>query len=229
MRPRLILFDIDGTLISVGRVFRRALGEALEAIFATRGPMDTFDFSGRTDPEIVRGLMRAAGHDDAQINSRISSVLDRYSANLVPLLVPEAVVPKPGIPRLIERLAGHPHVTLGLLTGNIERTARAKLAPLDLNGYFPFGAYGSDHEERSRLPTVAVERAYAHTRLRFGGKDIVIVGDSVHDVRCGQALGVRALGVASGSTSRARLETAGADLVLDSFADTDAAEEACLG
>ncbi len=229
MSERLVLFDIDGTLLSAGRVFRRALSEALLATFGTTGPIEGFSFSGRTDPEIVRGLMRGAGLDDAAIDARLSEALERYAADLIPLLVPEAVTPKAGIPALVERLADDSRVTLGLLTGNLEACARAKLEPLALNEYFPFGAYGSDHEQRSELPTIAVERAYRETGRRFVGKSIVIVGDSIHDLRCGRHLGVRAVGVASGTTSRAELGAESPDALLQDFADTEAAVDAILG
>jgi phosphoglycolate phosphatase len=200
MTERLVLFDIDGTLLSAGRVFRQALSEALLATFGVTGPIESFAFSGRTDPEIVRGLMRGAGFDDGAIDARLSEALESYAARLIPLLVPDAVTAKIGVPTLVERLADDSRVTLGLLTGNLEPCARAKLEPLALNDYFPFGAYGSDHEERRQLPAIAVERAFRETGRRFAGKAIVIVGDSIHDVRCGRHLGVRAVAVASGTT-----------------------------
>jgi phosphoglycolate phosphatase len=229
LRESLILFDIDGTLLSAGRVFRQALGEALLATYGVTGPIEGFSFSGRTDPEIVRGLMRGAGLGDAAIDQRLAAALERYAANLIPLLVPEAVTAKAGIPHLVERLADDSGVTLGLLTGNLEPCARAKLEPLALNSYFPFGAYGSDHEQRSELPAIAVERAYRTTGRRFAGKAIVIVGDSIHDVRCGRHLGVRAVAVASGTTSRAELAAEAPDALLQDFADTEAAAAAILG
>jgi phosphoglycolate phosphatase-like HAD superfamily hydrolase len=229
MPDRLVLFDIDGTLLSAREAFRTALSEALSTTFGTTGPMAGFDFSGRTDPAIVRGLMLAAGIEAAVIDARLDRALAGYQANLVPLLGPHAVQAKPGIPGLIQRLAADATVTLGLQTGNLERCARAKLAPLDLNRYFPLGAFGSDHENRHELPAIAVQRAYRATGRRFAGKSIVVVGDSIHDVRCGQSLGVRAVAVASGTTSRDSLSAEGPDVLLDDFADVEAALAAILG
>ncbi len=120
-------------------------------------------------------------------------------------------------------------MTLGLLTGNLERGARLKLAPPDYNRYFPFGAFGSDSADRYTLPPVAVERALAHTGRRFSGKSIVIVGDSVHDVACGRDLGVRSVAVATGITSVERLGAEGPDALLADFSDTGRALEAILG
>ena len=229
MTPRLVLFDIDGTLLSAGRVFREALAEALTATFGTTGPMESYEFSGRTDPEIVRGLMRGAGLEDAVIDARLGPALERFAIGLVPLLVANAIRAKPGIPALVGRLAGDQSVTLGLLTGNLERCARAKLDPLGLNAHFAFGAFGSDHEDRRALPPIAVERAFRATGRRFAGKGVVIVGDSIYDVRCGQGLGVRAVAVASGTTSRERLSAECPDALLDDFSDVEAAMAAILG
>jgi len=220
---RLVLFDIDGTLLTARRVFKAALAEALEATFGATGPIDSFSFSGRTDPEIVRGLMRGAGLSEPVIDAGMRVALGRYEANLLPRLGPDAVDPKPGVPSILDRLAREGHVTLALLTGNLERCARAKLEPLGLNGYFGFGAYGSDHEDRSALPAIALERAHALTGRRFRGKAIVIVGDSVHDVRCGRHLHVRTVAVASGMTSRAELAAEQPDALLDDLSDAGAA------
>ena len=139
------------------------------------------------------------------------------------------MVPKPGIPQLLARLAEEPRVTLALLTGNLERGARLKLEPPGFNRYFPFGAFGSDSEDRYRLPRVAVDRARERTGRAFAGKSVVIVGDSIHDVACGRSLGVRAVAVATGITSPERLAAERPDVLMTDFADTERAVEAILG
>jgi phosphoglycolate phosphatase-like HAD superfamily hydrolase len=229
VKSRLVLFDIDGTLLSASGVSARALGDALEETFGKIGPMHGYDYSGKTDPQIVRELMTAEGFSRAEIDVLLPRTLALYEERLAASLRPEHVKAKTGIAPLLDALLGDPSVTLGLLTGNLEPCARIKLAPLSLNGHFPFGAYGSDDEDRYRLPAVAVERAHAVTRIRFEGKGIVVVGDSVHDVRCGRGLGVRAVAVASGRTSRETLASEGPDAVLDDFAETEAGLAAILG
>lgn len=216
-----MLFDIDGTLLSAGRVFRQALSEALLAVFGTTGPIDRYEFSGKTDPQIVRELMTQEGLPSSRVAEGLTAALEAYRDRLVAEIRPGEVHPKPGVFPLLERLAAEPRVVLGLLTGNLEPCARAKLEPLGLNPRFPFGAYGSDHEDRHRLPAIAVERAWRATGHRFAGKSIVVVGDSVHDVRCGRGLGVRAVAVASGRTTRASLAAEAPDALLDDLADTD--------
>ena len=139
------------------------------------------------------------------------------------------MVPKPGSPELLQRLAREPRVTLALLTGNLERGARLKLEPPGFNGFFPFGAFGSDSADRYELPAIAVARARERIGHEFSGKSVVVVGDSVHDVGCGRALGVRAVAVATGPTPAEQLAAEKPDVLLESFADVDRAAEAILG
>jgi phosphoglycolate phosphatase-like HAD superfamily hydrolase len=230
---RLVLFDIDGTLLSAGKVARDSILRALETAFGWRGTSEhqnreKYDFSGKTDPQIVRELVL----DDIgreRFDRGLVNALRVYLEELERGLVPGTVVPKPGISALLDRLAAEPGVTLGLLTGNLEPGARLKLAPPDYNRFFPFGAFGSDSADRYQLPRVAVDRALAHTGRRFAGKSIVIVGDSIHDVACGRDLGVRAVGVATGITSLERLAAEKPDALLADFSDTESAVRAVLG
>jgi phosphoglycolate phosphatase len=225
---RLVLFDIDGTLVSAGGISARALADALERTFGTRGSMEGYDYSGKTDPLIVRELMSGAGFSQGEIDRRMRETLALYEGLLTASLRPEHVTPKLGMARLLSVLAAEPSVTLALLTGNLEPCARLKLEPVGANGHFGFGAFGSDHEDRRQLPAVAVERALVATGLRFEGKSIVVVGDSVHDVRCGRGLGVRAVAVASGKTSREALAEEHPDALLPDFVDTAASVDAIL-
>lgn len=232
---KLVLFDIDGTLISAGRIARDAILKSLETAYPWKAgdhhqDRSRFDFSGKTDPQIVRDLVEAEIGKEP-FESGLPRALDLYLAELARQLAPapDQVVPKPGIPQLLARLAEEPKVTLALLTGNLERGARLKLEPPDFNRYFPFGAFGSDSADRYQLPRVAVQRAREHTGRHFAGKSVVIVGDSVHDVACGRSLGVRAVGVATGITSTERLAAERPDALMTDFADTERALEAILG
>jgi phosphoglycolate phosphatase len=173
--------------------------------------------------------MRGAGFDDAAIEERLSLALERYRSRLAEWIRPEHVRPKPGVAALLEALEREPAVHLGLLTGNLEPCARLKLEPIGASRFFAFGAYGSDHEDRYRLAPVALARAREATGIAFEGPEAVIVGDSVHDVRCGRGVGVRAVAVATGQTPPATLEAAGPDALLPDFSDTAAALRAILG
>jgi phosphoglycolate phosphatase-like HAD superfamily hydrolase len=224
---RLVLFDVDGTLISAGRAARESILAALFFVLGWKGSADGNDFSGKTDPQILRELVAdAVGF--TRFEGMLDAVLDRYVQELRRRLRPEAVVSKPGVPALLERLAGEPRVTLGLLTGNIERGARMKLEPPGFNRYFSFGAFGDDSADRYCLPAVAVSRARERTGREFSGRSVVIVGDSIHDVACGRSLGARAIAVATGPTPAERLAAERPDHLFSDFADVESAVEAIL-
>jgi len=229
----LVLFDIDGTLLSAGRAARESVLAALEGIYGWRSDPDAprrgrYDFSGKTDPQIVRELVsEEVGADRCE--EHLARALERYLEELARRLSPDAVVPKPGIPGLLERLAAEPRVQLALLTGNLEKGARLKLEPPGFNRYFPFGAFGSDSADRYLLPAIAVDRARRHAQREYSGKAVVIVGDSVHDVACGRSLGVRSVAVATGPTPADRLAAERPDALLPDFSDVDAAFAAIVG
>lgn len=229
MSRRLVLFDIDGTLLSTGGADTRVFGRALSDVFGSVGDIVGFEYSGKTDPQIARELMEEVGFSRDQIAEQRPRALERYRERLAASLTADEVKAKPGVTPLLEALDAEPHVTLGLLTGNLEANARLKLEPLDANRFFAFGAYGSDNEDRYRLPSIALDRARTTLGIPFEGSDVVIVGDSIHDVLCGRDIGVRAVAVATGRTSRERLRAAGPDALLSDFSDTPESVAAILG
>jgi phosphoglycolate phosphatase len=228
MADSLVLFDIDGTLLSAGRTARESVLAALARVYGwTASNGHTHDFSGKTDPQIVCELVEEDVGKE-RCRALLSVALETYLEEFSRRLSPDAVVPKPGVADLLARFAARSGVTLGLLTGNLERGARMKLAIPDFNRYFPFGAFGSDSPDRYRLPPIALDRARAHCGRVFSGKSIVIVGDSIHDILCGKDLGVKAVAVATGPTKRERLAAQNPDALLESFADLERGLEAIL-
>ncbi len=224
---RLVLFDVDGTLVSAGRVARESILAALSSVLGWEGSSDGNDFSGKTDPQILRELvLESVGAE--RFETALSDVLDRYVEELRRRLRPEAVVPKPGVPALLERLSAEPRVTLGLLTGNIERGARIKLEPPGFNRYFRFGAFGDDSPDRYCLPPIALARARESTGKEFSAGSVVIIGDSVHDVACGRSLGARAIGVATGPTPAEKLAAERPHALFSDFSDVETAVGAIL-
>jgi phosphoglycolate phosphatase len=216
----LILFDIDGTLLSAGGAPRRAFRTALVEHFGTEGSMASADFSGKTDPQIIYELMRGAGLGDDHIERRIADFFAHYLDELErELAVETGHRLYPGVAELVPALARDSRVALGLLTGNIEAGARLKLEHFGLWEYFQIGAFGSDDRTRDRLGPVAINRAERRFGRRFEGRDVVVVGDSPADVQCARAVGARAIAVCTGRPSRATLEACHPDLLLDSLAD----------
>jgi phosphoglycolate phosphatase len=219
---RLILFDIDGTLLNTNGAARRAFERALVEVYGTAGPLATHPFDGKTDPQIARELLKLAGLNDAAIDSRVTALWDVYLRELaIEMAEPDHTTTLyPGVPALLAALQQNGDVCLALLTGNIARGARLKLESAGISEFFPFGAFGSDCEQRDGLPAVAVERARQHTGRGFQGHEVVIIGDTPNDVTCGHALGVFTLAVATGRHSRADLLAAGAHMALADLGDT---------
>ena len=223
----LLLFDIDGTL-TIGGPGKTAFRIALERTYGTAGPIVNHDFSGKTDPLLLRELLGPAGRTPREIESGRGRFWDVYLAELESHLATDPVTVLPGVPELIGTLAERPDVFLGLVTGNVRGGARLKLECAGLWDRFPVGAFGCDREVRDELPPVALERAVAHWGRPFVGEDAVVIGDTPRDVACGKAAGAATVAVTTGRFSAAVLERAGADRVLPGFADVDTALAAIL-
>jgi phosphoglycolate phosphatase len=222
----LVLFDIDGTLVHCGPTPRRVFKQALIGVFGTAGPIDSWIFDGKTDPMIVRELMTAAGIPCER--EQITIALGRYAAGLRDELPSEpAKKTYPGVPALLDELS-HRHVLLGLLTGNIREGAKMKLQSFRLWDFFKLGAFADDSAVRKELANIAVARAFESSGQRFERKQIVIVGDTGHDIDCGRHLGVKAIGVATGRSTREQLLAHGADHAFEDLSDTAAVIGAIL-
>ena len=225
-RPRLVLFDIDGTLLSGGRGARDAFAGALVEVFGTCGDVEGFAFEGKLDPMIVRELLRAAGIPEETIGRRLSDALALYLDRLEAALALQRPALKPGVAAVLDGVAGEGAVA-ALLTGNVERGARIKLSAVGLWEKFAFGAFGDEAPRREDLGPVALEKA--RRLFPFDGSDCVVVGDAPQDVACALALGARIVAVATGKTPAWALAQAGAHVVLPDLADTTRALEAILG
>lgn len=225
---RLVLFDIDGTLITDGGASRQAFGDALRQVYAYEGDLSRYDFSGRTDPQIAHMVLRDTGLSEADVDARIDQLWRVYLGALAANVSSERVRVLPGIREVIDALSRRDDVLLALLTGNLEPGARLKLGPTGLVDHFSFGAFGSDSPRREELPPIAVERAAASTGVRFEGRDVVIIGDSIYDVRCGVPHGATTIAVASGKTSGERLRAENPDHFFES-ATSEALLAAILG
>lgn len=196
---KLVLFDIDGTLITDGGAAREAYAVAMAEIYKYSGDLRQYDFSGRTDPQITYMVLGNAGWAKDDIDARMPRLWARYLEQLA-RNVPSRVRELAGIRPLVDALRADSRVTLGLLTGNIEPGARLKLDVAALNDYFPFGAFGSDSARREELPPIAIERAEEFCGHRFRGRDVVIIGDTIYDVRCGVPHSATTIAIASGKT-----------------------------
>ncbi len=219
---RLVLFDVDGTLLTCGGHTRPIFARALAEVIGPTPAIDRYDFAGRTDPRIVLDVALAAGFDEARVLAALPRVRDRYLEILAAELAPERVELLPGVADLLARLALRPGTAVGLLTGNWRGGAEVKLRHAGLGGRFGFGAFGDDGLDRDELPPVALARAAAAIGRSFAAGETLVVGDTLHDVACARAHGIRCLAVATGGTSAEQLAAAGADRVVADL--TEAAE-----
>ena len=227
---RLVLFDIDGTILAGGGAGKRAVTRALIDVFGTAGPAD-HRFDGKTDPQIVRELMRLEGHGDPHIDERMPGLLDRYLEFLQEeLSLPPHARVLPGVVELLDALESRHDIVLGLLTGNLAAGARAKLAAVGIDpDRFRVGAYGSDHEARGELPAFAQRRARDELGLDVPGQHVVVIGDTPNDLQCGRAIGARAIGVATGHYTLDELLAHQPSAVFRDLTDTGAVVAAILG
>ena len=228
---RLVLFDIDGTLLQSASAGRRAILAAFAEEYEDTNFFDAVRFDGKTDPQIVRELYHAAGHPERATPARAEVMLDRYLVHLERELRERGhlVQTLPGIVELLTALESRSDALVGLLTGNIIPGARLKLGAAGLAfERFALGAYGSDSGHRPDLPSIAAARAEPFLGHVPTGHHVVILGDTPADVTCGASIGARAVAVATGAYSVAELDAAGAWRSFATFADTDAVLEAVL-
>jgi phosphoglycolate phosphatase len=228
---RLVLFDVDGTLVWSDGAGRRAIHHALTEVFGATGPTE-YRFDGKTDPQIVRDLMRMVGHDDDHIDARMRALFERYVERLRDELHAPGYRPRalPGVFDLLDALEARDDVVLGLLTGNLLEGARAKLEAVGIDPTrFRVGAFGSDHEERPSLPDVARRRLLETLGLEVAGNDVVIIGDTPADLTCGRAVGARAIGMATGRYPVEELRRHDPAAVFSDLSDTAAVVAAIVG
>jgi phosphoglycolate phosphatase len=219
----LILFDIDGTLVLTGGAGLRAMNRACEEVVGRATALDGIPVAGRTDWSILEDVMRL--HGLALEPALFDDLRARYVTHLrqeiqQPGTGTKAVMP--GIRDLLDALQSRPDVALGLLTGNFSEGARIKLEHFDLWRYFRCGAFGDDSSDRNALVPVAIARARDCGIADLAPTDVLVIGDTPHDIACALAVGATPVGVATGSYSVDRLRESGGEIVFEDLSDTDA-------
>jgi phosphoglycolate phosphatase-like HAD superfamily hydrolase len=216
---KLVLFDIDGTLMDSGGAGTKSMNLAFEDIFSFRDAFSGIPMAGKTDIQIMKEGLRKHGLDSE--NGNVELLTGSYVEHLGRLIENSKKHLKPGIKEALELLGGRKDVSLGLLTGNIEAGARIKLGSFDLNRYFPFGAFGDDDEDRNKLLPVAVERFGNLYQQGIDYRDCIVIGDTPRDVECAKIYGAYAVAVATGPYAYDSLVAAGADMVLKNICEMD--------
>lgn len=210
---KLLLWDIDGTLLATGGAGMRALEHATSTEFLAGTPADlsTIDWAGRTDRWIAAAIFAKYGVEITPAN--VTRLLDAYIGHLPAHLTTLSAV-LPGIAEILAEADRRDDITQGLLTGNLERGAATKLGHFDLWRYFAFGAFADDSPTRNDLGPHALRRATAHTGHTFNPTDVWIIGDTPHDIACGKVIGARTLAVATGHHTLDQLSAHAPDALL---------------
>lgn len=220
-RSRLVLFDIDGTLLNCGGRTRKPLAGALEEIYGTSGSLLEDPFAGKTDDQIVFDALIAGGVGEEKIGRLLPLAKKRYIEVLENALDGADVVLLPGVEETLERLNSLGGVRVGLLTGNWEIGARWKLDHFALNRFFSFGAFGDGCRDRAGLPPVALDVARRHFGESFGPEEVLIVGDTPNDVRCGRENRIGVVALTTGFSDCDELRDAGADWIFSDLIEAE--------
>jgi phosphoglycolate phosphatase-like HAD superfamily hydrolase len=223
---KILLFDIDGTLLEpagIGRICcQRALEDVLESSIST----DHVEMAGRTDWGIVNDLLAHAGLDQAQIDENREKVFNALSRHISAAAPTSRMHILPGVLPLLDRLANDQGFILGLVTGNVQQTVVHKLEAVGIDpGLFTFGAFGDEHQDRNKLPALALYRLSQILGSQVPTEKAIVIGDTPHDIACARHVGVKVLCVATGVYDSQSLAEYAPDYLLPDFSDTDAVME----
>jgi len=215
---KLLLFDVDQTLIYTGGAGLRALDRACRNILSIENATQGISPHGKTDPAIIREILLARVGNDSAIESRLASILESYLFYLKDeVLTSERYHVLPGIAEILAEMSARADVMLGLATGNVEVGARIKLDRGDLNRYFTFGGFGSDSEDRTTLVRKAGEAAAIQGGRAVPPEDVFVIGDTPRDIDAGRGAGFKTVGVATGHYPVEDLMDSGATFAISDF------------
>jgi phosphoglycolate phosphatase-like HAD superfamily hydrolase len=222
VRPTVLLFDVDGTLVTTVGVGRRALERTFRARFGSSAALDTIDFHGRTDRAIVRAALAALGEPAEGHDAAIDAILAAYLAHLEDEVArADGLRAHPGVAALLDAVARWPAAAVGLGTGNIRAGARLKLAPLRLFDRFAFGGFGCDHEHRPALLHIGATRGAARLHAPVDTCRVVVIGDTPLDVEAAAAIHADSIAVATSRYDEETLRAAGATHVFPDLAHAE--------
>jgi phosphoglycolate phosphatase-like HAD superfamily hydrolase len=223
VQPTVLLFDVDGTLVTTAGVGRRALEQAFRARFGSSAGLDAIDFHGMTDRAIVRAALAALGEpaDGAAGDAAIDAILDAYLTYLETEVGRADLRVHRGVHAVLDAVAGWRAVAVGLGTGNIRAGARLKLAPLQLFDRFRFGGFGCDHELRPTLLRIGATRGARLLGTPLAACRTVVIGDTPLDVGAASAIGAESIAVATSRWDEPTLRAAGATYAFPDLAHPD--------
>ena len=213
---KLLLWDIDGTILHTGKAGETALGRAMGKLYGINRGLQGLEIAGRTDKWIVEQLLGRDGKPNGL--EEVGQFLDVYVELLADELPRRNGGLHPGVLGILEEAHQRPELVQALLTGNIEKGARLKLTRYGVNHFFDFGAFADDSSIRNELGPHAKRRAEEKHGEDFPPERIFVIGDTPHDVACARAIGAKAIAVATGSFTKRQLKDCGADAVFTDLA-----------
>ncbi|TLU82283.1 MAG: hydrolase [Chlorobium sp.] len=229
MLKKLVLFDIDGTLLKVGNINRSILADALMEVYGTAGSTGTHNFAGKMDNSIIFEVLQNAGLSSHEIAAQFDRARETYIGMFRSNTSVSDVTLLEGVRELLDRLSASTELLLGLLTGNFEGSGRHKLLLPGIDHYFPFGAFADDGNHRNDLPPVAVEKAHRLCGKKFSDQDIIIIGDTEHDIICARTVNAKSIAVASGTYSLPELAKHNPHVLYENLSCTDSVINEILG
>jgi len=215
---KLVLFDIDNTLIKSSRGHKAAFSIAFKKIYGIDASINIIQYSGMTDQQIIFEVLKLKGLDEEKIQSKLNLCI-KEMINAWKSLNDNEIFILPGVHKLLEILFKE-HFLLGLVTGNLEAIARDKMKRLGINHFFKVGGFGSEHINRTELVKIAINKAQSNFNFILSN-NVYLFGDAPQDMRAAREAEIIAIGVTTGIYTKKQLEDAGADMVIDDFTNTE--------
>lgn len=213
---RLILFDIDGTLLKTDGAGRRATRLAMEEVFGTASTLDSHNFSGKPDWQTLNELLSEHGYTSEAIGEHMPRFEQAMGKHMQAIIGEHITTVCAGAMQAVETLRADDRYLIGIVTGNTTASAKVKLMAGGFDPkWFPVGAYGSEAPIRNELPPLALQRAIAYSKYEIQPEQVMIIGDTVMDIECARALGAVAVAVTTGYTERDALIAGNPDYLLD--------------
>jgi len=229
IQQRVLLFDIDGTLLDAVGEGSACFGRALTDVYGTSGPVDTYDMTGKTDWQILTDLMQIEGISLEVIEARRLEAFTAYAHHFEMTAPNLEIKIFPGVTPLLDGLKGDPRFILGLVTGNVREAVPHKLRAVGLDpGIFTFGAFGSDHPDRNALPGLALNRLGQMEGVSFPAESTLVIGDTPRDIHCARYAGMKVMCVTTGQYDRITLAGYHPDYLLEDLSDTDSVMDILL-